>query len=553
MKEIAIQNKKNSLIEQLECLLDSDLHIVSYYKDSLFRGEALIYERIALHLEALGYSIEFARAHIAFSMWYYATLVNYDLYANAGIGNEYYLRVLDIIKSECTSMGVDCDIHVIKELASILHWKRMLTLAERNPGFIAKIENEIFNLWNLICPSRWEFYNIRKYMAGKTESNSPILNKTLLDAIVNEKLQLDKGEQLRNSLLRNFVKLFCFRFLVQENILADLIFESLEHFIPFKFNYRIESIAAPLIFIINRIKNGKKNAIELYTHVKEEETIALFISDIESPHPSLFVECKTLIEFAKQWEEWKNLQNPKQEEFQYLIYATIFKLKNNEEYYTYCYNQLYKDEECLKFLNDLCLLKELSSRCPQKDMKIYLETRGRGEHAEFFEDEKRTFYDADPPRDIKTMLINLDLPGLTPIQMDCPESLCDKLEEINFAIKRYCKLGQNFEYFFGNGEWDKDKGSYLEWSTDWNVLSYFLRVLYKGYLTKNGTIDVSSQMPKGIWKNATKIFKDKNGKSPSEDTLKKMTVKEHLKRRYAERINEIMKPILKGTREKGEQ
>jgi hypothetical protein len=32
-----------------------------------------------------------------------------------------------------------------------------------------------------------------------------------------------------------------------------------------------------------------------------------------------------------------------------------------------------------------------------------------------------------------------------------------------------------------------------------------------------------------------------------------MTVKEHLKRRYAERINEIMKPILKGTREKGEQ
>ena len=110
-----------------------------------------------------------------------------------------------------------------------------------------------------------------------------------------------------------------------------------------------------------------------------------------------------------------------------------------------------------------------------------------------------------------------------------------ELDRVYQRLNHYCQSGQGFTSFFGYGD---RQAEHLIWNGDWNTLSYFLRVLYVGIL-KNGDIDVSKQMERGVWNTAVKIFRDENGNPPELSTLKNFSIEKAKGKDFVRSINDI--------------
>lgn len=110
-------------------------------------------------------------------------------------------------------------------------------------------------------------------------------------------------------------------------------------------------------------------------------------------------------------------------------------------------------------------------------------------------------------------------PQLSPI----PGISREQLEKINYKIEKYCTKNGNFEYFFGDGEYDEKEGPLL-WKGDWLALEYFIKVLYCGMIQYESgqksadgklILEQGKQVPPNTWKIASQIFVDRTGKRPS--------------------------------------
>ena len=401
---------KNILVSEtlLKKLVEEDLLIFKLKRRS-FPNNSIGASIARMLVESDGISEDNAFYCVWCSMLYYAILSNdsHYHYSYLGIYTNYKEHIYTFIHEKCKEIGVSFS--TIKEITSILHWKKMNSFIEKNNNSgidtSASRNDKFFNLWNSCLPPAWDLY----YLSDTTDDNvlprTSLFSKDNLSVLHNIKIDYDYVEDLRLNFLWNLLRYYCFRYLCKNEYHADLILESLEHFIPTHFCCSIEKIALPIYNFIYTYNNCK-SLLDFNWAINEGFGEISVFDDIQLP---IIIPGSSLDNFRPQWEKWRKIENtPK--DIHNFIYAIAFILQEgyNQEY-DYFYNKLKNSPQCINYLDNLCKLVPVLYNCKIDDLSRYLDQKIHYPIPQ--EDGYEIFNRSAKPRDIETILDDLSLPN----------------------------------------------------------------------------------------------------------------------------------------------
>lgn len=454
----------NSETNLARLLFEKDLNTIRMISMSRIRCQNNFLEGIIIEeLRKKGYTILKENLFIGLAIWVYNSFVNYHLYSYAGIWEEYQIAVKNLIHDFCIEN--DLPLECFQTVESVYHWKSTRKLAAnysaplsilfklkttdyessknleesttRNSESVEKPSDrlanytekgitiiEFDNYWDACIPFESNLFSIGLFLQSPTESDNSIIDKEFINRIENADVQDSYVDIIENNLCRNLIEVFFYS--MQDDMrVAKLVFEAMESFIPITFNHRIELIIAPLVAIREFLFN-KKSYLFPMSFVKHEfSTNQRIVCDdliitkniistglrYEGDYSSLF----------EQWGKWRSLETPS-EEVCNLIFSLILGLRGGREADSRYFFKKLSSQNCQSFYEAVLKLKEVCSALDSAVIDTYLEERDERYGTNYYIDESGLLYVSGTPRDINTILHDLDIPTAT-------QPLTDQIEE----------------------------------------------------------------------------------------------------------------------------
>jgi len=550
--ESEYSSPRTSSIKEKEVLLDrlisEDRKYIDFHLCYISRepGESL-YGYLHQYLKENG--VEDVGTVLTLTYWYYIVILNYENYSWDKVGALYLSKIDNIIENELNNKNIQ-DKNIIRVLASILNWKNVQLLYNTQSTELSSEEFWLSTLPNYDdVLNKDMLFRIEEIESGKIETQIKF-NNVFFTSIKSPDIICGSIEALRHVNLRRYLKIFCFRSIISDDLFLNLLFESLEKFLNTE-GLNINCIAFPLSNVLLYISENKDNNLTFF-----KDNAIRPIESIHNPEQEVQFECARVndfVHFLKTWREWRRTNNPSLEVHYLICTLGFFFWCGNEDVYSYFYKKL-KFPNYQKFLDSARVLRKLCVLNDQKIIKSYYEqrsdqydynTHSTGETIipKFFK----------PLRSIEEMVSDLNMPRIIPSHLPVPERF--KIENINTLVNHLVENGyiepieesfkeKGFGYFFGFGRWDYETDPpYITWKKDWNELGYFLRVLYAGFLNRHENL-VFKNIPNGVWDNIPGVFRNTKGDAPK-DTLKTISLPRHEEKEYTREINKLLIPILK--------
>ena len=369
-----------------------------------------------------------AREIVALAIWKYAIIVDSKYHSYSKIGREYEKMALKYISDECKKNKIEKDL--IKEIASILHWKRIRTFSEYNEGDQ--------NPWTRLMPLDWELYNVGSIIYDNDDSeehlydrddlkellydsddlkellydsddleeplydsddleeplyDSDDLEEPLYDSddleelyppkqfilikesymrhIRNIDIECDWVEKMRNFHSWNIFKYYCIPSVFKNEVQGALIIESLDFFLRNEYNKSMEFLVRPLSRIFFSAIEHKSDLLSLNEAINSRDRL-----DDDDFNPFSIAVMKmegiSIERVNEQWITWRKIEKAPKEIYN-LVYAICFKMfSNKNDYFQYFYNKLSDSPSFIKYLDNFNKLIELFSKCDDKLLIRYM-------------------------------------------------------------------------------------------------------------------------------------------------------------------------------------
>ena len=377
---------------------------------------------------------------IGIAIWEYNVYVNKYLYENACVWNGYQDAVNKYINEYCKKYDIPHE--VLQAIESAYHWKSTRKLASEYSAPISVIysqktrqsisgETEFEKKWNAYIPQDTsqsdseiaEFDNfwdacvpcesgiipIGLLLRNAIDINNTIVDKDFINRIESIEVCYGYVAIINDALRRNLVDAFFYY--KQSNLkVAQLVFEALEYFVPSTFNHSLNLILAPLVAIhgLYLTENGyltPMKYLEHNYHSKDGFTDDLFVSNVQL----VFNVRGSFAPLVKQWEEWRGLVLPCKNLCN-MIFSVVLGLQEGKEADSNYYYKKITDKNCKKFVDDVLRIKSICSSLDEGFIDSYLQDR-EDKSGRFIRIDKESFHiDSCPPRDINSMICDLDIP-----------------------------------------------------------------------------------------------------------------------------------------------
>lgn len=445
----------NSEANIARLLFEKDLDTVRMISMFRIRCQNNSLEGIIIEeLRKKGYAIHKENLFIGLAIWMYSSFVNYHLYSYAGIWEEYQIAAKNLVHDFCIEN--DLPLECFQAIESVYHWKSTRKLAanysaplsilfelkatdnesskklkesttqnsesvEKPSGKCANHTEkgitviEFDNYWDACIPFESNLFSIGLFLQNPTESGNSIIDKEFINRIENADVQDSYVDIIENNLRRNLIEVF-FYSMQNDKKVAKLVFEAMESFIPITFNHRIELIIAPLVAIREFLFNKKGHLFPMSFVKHEFSTNQRIVCDdliitkniistglrYEGDYSSLF----------EQWGKWRGIETPS-EEVCNLIFALILGLRSGREEDSRYFFKKLSFQNCQSFYEAVLKLKEVCSALDSTVINTYLEERDERYGTNYYIDESGLLNVSGTPRDINTILHDLDIPTAT--------------------------------------------------------------------------------------------------------------------------------------------
>lgn len=248
------------------------------------------------------------------------------------------------------------------------------------------------------------------FLKGVTKTSFTIVDKEFIDRIENANTGHDFAKIIENNLHRNLVEVF-FRSIINDKKTAKLVFEAFEDFVPCTFNHEVELIIAPLLAIQNFRLEGFNYfyPMQMVKHEFSPDGDIVF-QDLLNEIKSVSSETRgTLTSLVEQWGQWRGIVAPSGDLCN-LVFATVLGLHSGWEADSEYFSKKISDNKCKAFVEAVIKLGRICSTIDQCIIESYLTDRSVNYGFKGFVNEDGLLRVSGPPRDINTMICDLDIP-----------------------------------------------------------------------------------------------------------------------------------------------
>lgn len=418
-------------------LFERDLDDIQIFAD-YYIGSDSIGSIIIKAIEKKGITINNHELLLSLAIWEYNALVNSHLYLKAGIRDLYLVAVKNRTIGFCNENKMPLELFY--EIESVYHWKATRQLAadysapmslsynlkstkNENKGSCGNqspkiaepnnVNSEVVvfdNYWDVCTPLETHINSIGLFLKGVTKTSFTIVDKEFIARIEDANTGHDFVKIIENNLRRNLVEVF-FCSIINDKETAKLVFEAFEDFVPRTFNHEVELIIAPLIAIHSFCLEGL-NYLYPMQMVKHE-----FSPDGNIVFQDLMNEIKsgsmqirgTLVSLVEQWSKWRGIAAPS-EDLCNLIFATVLGLQGGRKADSEYFSKKISDNNCRAFVETVIKLGQICSSIDQGIIESYLKDRDVNYGFKGYVNEDGLLSVSGPPRDINTMICDLDIP-----------------------------------------------------------------------------------------------------------------------------------------------
>lgn len=383
-------------------------HYLHYTSDSV---EGVIIDR----LKKGGYTVNDWSLFLALTIWECNTFVNSHLYSKTGIFAFYLEALKRQINDFCKENRIPYQ--VFQEIESIYHWKSTRRYAAEysaplSISFMNDIDEEVEfdNYWDVCIPEDSSLVSIGLFLHDIIGYDFSIIDKEFLKRIERINLRHNYVEIVENNLRRNLVETM-FYSVQSYNKLAKLVFEALEVFVPSTFNQKVESIIAPLTSIIGFCHNkfGHLLPMQLVKHEFSPD-LSIVLSDLMSEKKSGTLHYwGSMSSIVEQWSNWRWIIAPS-DDLCNMVFALVLGMQDGKETdYNYYFKKV-RNLNCQLFLENTVKLRSICATLDADTLDTYLEDRDVDYGSVGYVSEEGLWHVLGPPRDINTIVCDLDIP-----------------------------------------------------------------------------------------------------------------------------------------------
>lgn len=336
------------LLSPIEHLFQEDQAVV--FADYLYRRPDdffdSLYEKILLYVS---YDSKDARNVLQTGVWYYCYCVNTLMYRyeydpnlelldrriKTGENDDsgaYFELLNQYIKSNEKHISLFGDL--VREVASILHWKQMRLSANNKPYiYIDRKDGKEKMLWLYMKPQDWDIYFITPEF--KFFPDFLILTDQYIKELENTNTQWSMVNDIEALLLRNYASSCLLRTYISNNELRSLVYESIENIL---LRLKQKNISEEIITAIKVAKYLLNTSTENRVNVDLQDALQNREAQVRQEMPEEGGTYPGLVyfEFMTDWLKKRHIYNPSRDIFN-LIFATICcvcpKYKPLYEYY----------------------------------------------------------------------------------------------------------------------------------------------------------------------------------------------------------------------------
>lgn len=399
-------------------------HYLSYYSNSM---EGVIVDR----LENKGYSINKWSLFLALTIWEYITFVHSHLYSRISNFAYYQEALKKQINDFCKEEKIPYQ--VFQEIESIYNWKSTRRYAAEYSAPLAfsyknnnDEEVEFDNYWDVCTPYDSSLIPVGLFLHDMIGYDVSIIDKDFLERIEQVDLRRDYVEIFENNLRRNLVETLFYT--VQcNNKFAKLVFEALEVFVPSTFNQKVESIIAPLGSILGCCYYGYGYLVPMeYVKEKFSPDVGIVCDDLRFDEKPITIRSwGTSASLVKQWSNWRWFFAPSADLCN-MVFALVFGMQDGKEPgYNYYFKKV-RNQNCQLFLEDIVKLRNICASLDTDTLDSYLEDRIVDYGFAGYVNEDGLWHVLGPPRDINTIVCDLDIP---PTDQQLTEQFEDSLQQ----------------------------------------------------------------------------------------------------------------------------
>ena len=370
------------LLSPVEHLFEED-HAVVFAEYLYQRPDEFfdsLYDKILLYVS---YDSQAARTVLQTGVWYYCFCVNTLMYhykydphfeflerpeefGEKDDAYDYSELLYQYIKSNEKHISRFSDL--VREVASILHWKQMKIYADKEPYiFIDRKDGKEKMLWFYIKPQGWDIYYITPEF--KFSPDLMLLTDQYIKELENTPTQWRMVNDIEALLLRHYAASYLLKTFIPNDELHSLVYESIENIL---LRLKRENISEEIItaikvatYLLNTTTENRVN-VDLQDALQSRE--AQVPSDLpdegQYPVPVLF-------EFRTSWLRKRHIYNPSRDIFNLIFAAICCVCPKYKPLYEY-YKGKIMFEEGIQYLSALSKLPDIIANADNQIVKKYV-------------------------------------------------------------------------------------------------------------------------------------------------------------------------------------